>query len=132
MSDSDTQILADSLSAESVNAAAVHAESVEKSRAAQISAAIKENQDGLVDVFTHAMRAVLTEGDEGTKALLIKKIPLLCTDIMTMKSTLSWILKILIASLSLVTIVVLPLLTWILLQIVQNDSSIAVLNHSLK
>lgn len=37
------------------------------------------------------MRKVLTEGDEGTKRLLIQKIPLLCADILKMKVDLVWI-----------------------------------------
>jgi hypothetical protein len=44
-------------------------------------------------IFVKAMREVLTEGDEGTKALLIKKIPLLCTDILIIKGDISLIKK---------------------------------------
>jgi len=40
------------------------------------------------------MQEVLSTGDEGTKRLLIQKIPLLCTDILTMKSDLKLIKKV--------------------------------------
>ncbi len=43
------------------------------------------------NIFVHAMREVLTQGDEGTKSLLIQKIPLLCIDIMKIKGDLVWI-----------------------------------------
>lgn len=91
MDDKIATILAESLTAESANAAAVHEEAKMKAIGAQIDSAVKANQDNLLDTFAEAMRKVLTSGDEGTKALLIQKIPLLCTDIMKMKGDLVWI-----------------------------------------
>lgn len=78
-------------SVEVVEAAAAHAEAVETSRKIQIEAAVQDNKEAMVIAFSKAMRDLLTEGDEGTKALLIKKIPLLCTDILTIKSDIRWI-----------------------------------------
>ena len=45
-------------------------------------------------VVTAALKEVLTQGDEGTKRLLIQKIPLLCTDIMKIKDDIAFIKKI--------------------------------------
>jgi hypothetical protein len=66
--------LAESLRAEAVNSAAIHEEAQAKARSADMHA-----------VITTALQEVLTQGDEGTKRLLIQKIPLLCTDVMTIK-----------------------------------------------
>lgn len=79
MSD-EPEVLAESLRAEAANAAAVHEEAQSKARSADMHA-----------VVTNAIREVLTEGDEGTKRLLIQKIPILCADIMKMKGDLVWI-----------------------------------------
>lgn len=78
-------------SAQAVEAAASHAQAVEEARKAQLDSAIISNRDETLKIFTHAMREVLTTGDEGTKALLIQKIPLLCTDILRIKGDLFWI-----------------------------------------
>lgn len=78
-------------SAQAVEAAAAHAEAVETARKSQLESAILSNRDETLKIFTHAMREVLTTGDEGTKALLIQKIPLLCTDILRIKGDLFWI-----------------------------------------
>lgn len=79
----DSKILAESLSAEAAQAAAVHAEATEKARTAQMHS-----------VVISALKEILTQGDEGTKRLLIQKIPLLCTDIMRMKDDITLIKKI--------------------------------------
>lgn len=81
----------DIASTHAIDAAAAHAEAVEISRKAQLDSAIISNRDETLKIFTHAMREVLTTGDEGTKALLIQKIPLLCTDILRIKGDLFWI-----------------------------------------
>lgn len=67
--------LLDSHIAEAANAAAVHTEAVAKA-----------SEVAMHSVVTAALKEVLTQGDEGTKRLLIQKIPLLCTDVMTIKS----------------------------------------------
>lgn len=82
----DKAILAESHSAEAINAQAVAAEAIEKARESQLAAAVKVNREETLEIFTHAMRAVLTQGDEGTKSLLIQKIPLLCTDMLVIKA----------------------------------------------
>lgn len=81
----------DIASVEAVAAAASHAEAVENARKSQLESAILSNRDETLKIFTHAMREVLTTGEEGTKALLIQKIPLLCTDILKIKGDLFWI-----------------------------------------
>ena len=68
-------------SAVAVEMATQAASAVEESR----SATMQVHQQETLNIFTQAMRQVLTEGDEATKKLLIQKIPLLCTDILTMK-----------------------------------------------
>ena len=73
----DPTILAESLSAEAAQAAAVHAESIEKARAAQMHS-----------IFTTVLREVLT--DEGGSPLLVKRIPFICNDIRDIKNTLWW------------------------------------------
>lgn len=47
-----------------------------------------------VETMASAFRQVLSEGaasDEGSRAILIKRIPIICNDILTMKSDLRWI-----------------------------------------
>jgi hypothetical protein len=72
-----TQALADSLSAEATQAAAVHAEAIEKAREAQMH-----------NIFSSVLRDVLN--DEGGSPLLIKRIPFICNDIRDIKNTLWW------------------------------------------
>jgi len=73
----DTKILADSLSAEAAQAAAIHAEAIEKAREAQMHS-----------VFTKVLTEVLS--DEGGSPLLVKRIPFICNDIRDIKNTLWW------------------------------------------
>lgn len=61
--------------AEAAHAQAVATEAHANARSAQ-------TREDLYSVF----KEILTEGDEGTKKLLIQKIPLLCTDIMSLKA----------------------------------------------
>lgn len=82
----DTSVLSDAHSQEAINAQAEAAKAIERARESQLTAAIKANREETLQIFVHAMREVLTQGDEGTKALLIQKIPLLCTDMLTMKN----------------------------------------------
>lgn len=74
----DSKVLAESLSLESIQAAAVHAESIEKARVAQMQSVI---ETALVKVLS----------DEGGSPLLIKRIPFICTDITKIKSDMVWI-----------------------------------------
>lgn len=76
-------------SEEAIQAAAAHAEAVEVARKAQLESAAAFNIEATKDVFVAAMREVLSTGHEGTKTLLLQKIPLLCTDMLTMKNDLS-------------------------------------------
>lgn len=69
-----------------VEAATIHAAAIEEARQTQVEQAIHLGREETKNIFAQAMREVLTTGDEGTKALLIQKIPLLCTDIIVMKS----------------------------------------------
>jgi hypothetical protein len=122
----DPQVLAESLRTEVVQIAAVHEEAQAKARAADMHS-----------VVTAALKEVLTQGDEGTKRLLIQKIPLLCTDVMTMKNDLrdikndgKWTKWIMSGFATFSVLVGLPLLAWILVTIVKNASAIAVLNHA--
>lgn len=82
----DQSNIAEASSADAVQAAAAHAEAVEHARKAQLESAIFSNREETKQIFAQAMREVLTTGDEGTKTLLLQKIPLLCTDILTMKA----------------------------------------------
>lgn len=81
----EAQVLADSHSAEAINAAKNAAEAVEKARQSQFEAAVLSQREETKQVFIHAMREVLSTGEEGTKVLLLQKIPLLCTDMLVMK-----------------------------------------------
>ena len=60
-------------------------EDLERAHTAQLESLLKTNQKETHMNLVNAIREVLTTGDEGTKKLLIQKIPLLCTDILTMK-----------------------------------------------
>jgi hypothetical protein len=70
----DPSILAESLSAEAANSAAIHAEAIEKARAAQMHS-----------VVTNALKEVLS--DETGSPLLIKRIPFICNDIRDIKKS---------------------------------------------
>lgn len=70
-----TDALIESHNAEALNALAVAEEAKQKAQSAEMHS-----------IVTTAMKEVLTQGDEGTKRLLIQKIPLLCTDVMTIKN----------------------------------------------
>jgi|GEM_PF-5456295 len=69
-------------------------EALELAHSSQLTELLKTHQQETLKVFTQAMQEVLSTGDEGTKRLLIQKIPLLCTDILTMKSDLKLIKKV--------------------------------------
>jgi hypothetical protein len=73
--------LQDSHIAEAANAAA----NAEEARQKAFKATSQSQREETKDIFVHAMREVLTEGDEGTKTLLLQKIPLLCIDMLVMK-----------------------------------------------
>jgi hypothetical protein len=77
----ETKTLAESLSAEAAQAAAVHAEAIEKAREAQMH-----------NVFTTVLKEVLT--DDGGSPLLVKRIPFICQDIRDIKNTLWWVSRI--------------------------------------
>lgn len=127
MSDENT-ILAESQSAEAVNAAAVHAEAVEKSRKAQLDSAIVSHREETLSLFKGALRDILSEGNEGTKMLLIQKIPLLCADIITIRGDITWIKWINGIGVSLLAAIGLPVSGWMILQIIKNSTNIAALS----
>lgn len=81
-------------SEEVVKAAAAHAEAIETARQVQVEQAMTMTREETKNIFIHAMREILTTGDEGTKVLLLQKIPLLCADMLVMKSDISTIKKI--------------------------------------
>jgi hypothetical protein len=91
MADLLPQSNAELKSIDAVNAATEHAAAVEEARKSQVEEALLLAREETKNVFVHAMREVLTTGDEGTKALLIQKIPLLCVDILKIKGDLFWI-----------------------------------------
>src|ERR1700689_2976613 len=69
MSD-DTKILAESQSAEAINAATVAAEAIEKARAAQISAAVES-----------AIASFFNRGVQEKKVIVVGRIPFICDDL---------------------------------------------------
>ena len=73
----DPKILAESLSAEAVQAHAVAQEAVEKAREAQMES-----------VMERVLVKVLSDPDESP--ILIKRIPFICIDIRDIKNTLWW------------------------------------------
>lgn len=123
----EEKITAQEHSDEAVVSATVHAEAVEKARSSQIQEAIEQQREDMFEVFKQGMRELLTEGDEGTKTLLLQKIPLLCTDIIVIKKDIGWIRTMLVWGMSIFSVVGLPLLGWMLLQIIKNSSDIAIL-----
>lgn len=84
--DQQPEMEAGQLSEDAVKAATAHAEAVEVARQKQVEVAFVTNREETKNIFAQAMREVLSTGDEGTKTLLLQKIPLLCTDILTMKA----------------------------------------------
>lgn len=87
----DPQVVADAKSQEVIESARTHAEAVEEARKRQLEAAIISSRGETLDIFTRAMREVLSTGEEGTKVLLLQKIPLLCADILVIKADMRWI-----------------------------------------
>lgn len=85
---------ADFKAIDAVETATAHAVAVEESRKAQVEEAMSVAREETKNIFVRAMREVLTTGDEGTKTLLLQKIPLLCTDMLTMKRDISTIKQI--------------------------------------
>lgn len=85
----DTETIATVASEEAIKAATAHAEAIETARKNQLEASVIASRQETKDIFVHAMREVLSTGEEGTKTLLLQKIPLLCTDMLTMKSSLA-------------------------------------------
>lgn len=80
-----TDELTEAKIAEAANAAATASEASSNATQVQLESLLKTNQQETYSNLVRAIREVLTTGDEGTKKLLIQKIPLLCTDILTMK-----------------------------------------------
>jgi hypothetical protein len=56
----DQKTLAESHSAEAVQAAAIHAEAIEKARMAQVESVVKEHQDRAMDVFMGQYTQIMT------------------------------------------------------------------------
>jgi hypothetical protein len=71
----DKKVLAESLSAEAAQAAAIHAEAIEKSREAQMESVVERV---LVKVLT----------DTDGSPMLIKRVPFICLDIVWIKKLL--------------------------------------------
>jgi hypothetical protein len=82
---------------EASQSAAEMAALTEEARAEQLKSALHFQDERIAQVILSTMRKVLTEGDEGTKMLLIQKIPLLCRDLLLMKADLTWIKYLLLA-----------------------------------
>lgn len=124
MPEKDTKVLSDSLSAEAVQAHAVAQEATEKAREAQMEAVVERV---LIKVLSN---------DEGSP-LLIKRIPLICNDIkaiqisMTdMRNDTKWAKIIVSISAGFGSVVGLPVLGWLILQVIHNTTSIAILLHA--
>lgn len=76
---------------EATQSAAEHAALTEEARSAQLADALRFQDERMSKLMIDTIRQVLTEGDEGTKKLLIQKIPLLCVDVLKIKSDIQWI-----------------------------------------
>ncbi len=83
--------IAEVKSQEVIKSAEQHAIAIEEARKEQFEAFQISTREETLHIFTKAMKDILTQGEEGTKLLLIQKIPLLCTDVMTIKADIRWI-----------------------------------------
>lgn len=127
------QILADSQNAEAVNAVAIAAEAAQKASASQMEAALG-----------NTLERFFSRGVENKKYVDISRIPFLCDAVEAIDKTLVhihetqktqandalWTKRIMIGIATVAGIIGLPLLSWMLITIIKNQTLIAVLNHA--
>lgn len=121
----EKQVLADSQNAEAVNAVAIATEAAQKAHASQIEAALES-----------AMTRFFSRGIDEKRFIDIGRIPFICDDIRGIRTILNdmsndskWMKRILNGAAGIVVIVFLPIVGWLLLQVIHNASAIAVLQH---
>jgi hypothetical protein len=129
----EKQVLADSQTAEAINAATVAAEAAQKAQAAQMEAA-----------FESAMTRFFNRGVSDKKFIDISRVPFLCDAVKNIDKTLIdlneaqaeqsrdalWTKRIMIGVATFSGIVGLPLLSWMLISIIKSQTAIAVLQHA--
>lgn len=122
----EKQVLADSQNAEAVNAVAIATEAAQKAQASQIEAALES-----------AMNRFFSRGIDEKRFIDIGRIPFICDDIRGVRTILNdmnndskWMKRILNGAAGVVVIIFLPIVGWLLLQVIHNASAIAVLQHA--
>lgn len=73
--------LAESQSAEAINATKNAAEAVERARAAQLAAAVTLTEERMASIVKHQVENVLASGSEQDKSIILARVPYICQDI---------------------------------------------------
>jgi len=78
--------LAESQSAEAINATKNAAEAIERARAAQLAAAVTVNEERMAIIVKHQVENVLASGSEQEKSIILARVPYICQDIRNINS----------------------------------------------
>lgn len=78
--------LAESKSAEAINATKNAAEAVESARAAQMAASMTVNEERMGKIVRHQVENVLASGSEQDKSIILARVPYICQDIKTINA----------------------------------------------
>lgn len=73
--------IAESQSAEAINATKNAAEAVERARAAQLAAAVTLTEERMANIVKHQVENVLATGSEQEKSIILARVPYICQDI---------------------------------------------------
>lgn len=77
----EKKLVAEAQSAEAVDAAAIHAEAVEKARMAQVQAMIEESERRMTGALQTALKEVFSEGERNKRYIDVTRVPLICQNI---------------------------------------------------
>lgn len=123
-------------SIDAVDAATAHAVAVEEARAAQINEAVFTSDQRIASIVSESIVKFFNHGARENKFIDVGRIPFICEDIKAinkgmeqMATDAKWTKWLTMASLSIATIIGLPVVGWMLLQIIKNGTQIAILTH---
>lgn len=130
------QSLGEIKSIDAVDAATAHAVAVEEARVAQINEAVLTSDTRIASIVSDSIVKFFNHGAKENRYIDVGRIPFICEEISGMHKSMEtmaidakWTKWITVASLSFATIVGLPVVGWMLLQIIKNGTQIAILTH---
>lgn len=130
------QSLGEIKSIDAVDAATAHAVAVEEARVAQINDAIFTSDQRIASIVSESIVKFFNHGTKEGKYIDVGRIPFICDDVERLRKSMEamaidakWTKWLTVGSLSVATVVGLPVVGWILLTIIKNSTQIAILTH---